>query len=502
VQSKKRWTLPRPTIAPDCVRIEMSFRPKSVLQSPAPDKAIIDRFAKIVGDKYALRDPEAMAPFLHEPRDIYEGRAALVLKPGSVEEIAAILKLAQETRTPIVPQGGNTGLVGGQISFDQGAVVVSTVRLNRIREVNASGNTMICEAGVVLQRAQETAAENGRLFPLSLGAEGTCTIGGNLASNAGGTGALAYGVARDLVLGLEVVLADGRIWHGLRKLKKDNTGYDLRHLFIGSEGTLGIITAAVLKLFPAPRASEAAFVGVANPKDALSLLNLMQGRAGASLTGFELIARLGMEFVFKHLPGARDPMNKPHPWYILLELSSPEAEGLRDTLESVLAEAAEKNIVRDAAIAANETQRTAFWKMRTGLTEVQKPEGGSIKHDISIPVADVPAFLAEADAAVTKLVPGARPVPFGHMGDGNMHYNLSQPVGVDREAFLSHWDEVNALVHTIVAKFGGSISAEHGIGVMKRDLLPTIKDPVELDLMRQLKRMLDPNNILNPGKVL
>ncbi len=480
----------------------MSIRPKSVLQSPAPDKASLDRFAKIVGDKYALRDAETMAPFLHEPRDIYEGCAALVLKPGSAEEISAILKLAQETRTPIVPQGGNTGLVGGQISFDQGAVVVSTVRLDRIREVSASGNTMICEAGVVLQRAQEAAAKNDRLFPLSLGAEGTCTIGGNLASNAGGTGALAYGVARDLVLGIEVVLADGRIWRGLRKLKKDNTGYDLRHLFIGSEGTLGIITAAVLKLFPVPRATEAAFAGVATPKDALALLNLMQSHAGASLTGFELIARNGMEFVFRHLPGARNPMDKPHPWYVLLELSSPEARGLRDTLESALAEAAGKNILRDAVIAANETQRTAFWKMRTGLTEVQKPEGGSIKHDISIPVAEVPAFLDQADAAVMKLIPGVRPVPFGHMGDGNIHYNLSQPVGADKELFLARWDEVNALVHSIVAKLGGSISAEHGIGVMKRDLLPSVKDSVELDLMRQLKRTLDPNGILNPGKVL
>jgi len=480
----------------------MSFRPKSVLQSPAPNKALLDRFAKIVGDKYAVRDADAMAPFLREPREIYEGRAALVLKPGSAEEIASILELAQETRTPIVPQGGNTGLVGGQISFDQGAVVVSTVRLDRIREVNAPGNTMTCEAGVVLQRAQEAAAKHDRLFPLSLGAEGTCTIGGNLASNAGGTGALAYGVARDLVLGLEVVLADGRVWHGLRKLKKDNTGYDLRHLFIGSEGTLGIITAAVLRLFPAPRAAEAAFVGVATPKDALALLNLMQARAGASLTGFELIAQLGIEFVLKHLSGARDPMEKTHPWYVLLELSSPEASGLRDVLESALAEAAEKNIVRDAVIAANETQRAAFWKLRTGLTEVQKPEGGSIKHDISIPVADVPTFLEQAYAAVTKLVPGARPVPFGHMGDGNIHYNLSQPVGADKEAFLARWDEVNAIVHALVAKLGGSISAEHGIGVMKRDLLSSVKDPVELDLMRQLKATLDPNSILNPGKVL
>lgn len=478
----------------------MSFRPQIVSQS-SPSQATLDRFAKIVGEKYALTG-EAMKPFLREPRDLYEGRAALVLKPGSAEEVSAILKLAQETRTFIVPQGGNTGLVGGQISFDGGAVVVSMVRMNKIREVSAAGNFMICEAGVVLQNAQEEAVKHDRLFPLSLGAEGTCTIGGNLGSNAGGTGALAYGVARDLVLGLEVVLADGRIWRGLRKLKKDNTGYDLRHIFIGAEGTLGIITAAVLKLFPAPRTVETAFVGLNSPQDALKLLNLLQSRAGNAVTSFELMARIGIEFDLKHLSGARDPLAASHPWYVLLELSSPEAKGLRETLESALSDAAEKNIVQDAVFAANESQRTAFWKLRTGLTETQRPEGGSIKHDVSVPVADVPAFLDEASAAVTKLIPGARPVPFGHMGDGNIHYNVSQPEGADKAAFLARWDEVNALVHKIVASYGGSISAEHGIGVMKRDLLPEVKDPVEMDMMRALKRTFDPNNILNPGKVL
>jgi D-lactate dehydrogenase (cytochrome) len=478
----------------------MSFRPQVVSQSSLPP-ATLKRFAAIVGEKYALTG-DAMKPFLHELRDLYEGHAALVLKPESVEEVSQILKLAQETRTPIVPQGGNTGLVGAQIPFDGGAVVVSMLRMNKIREVNPAGDYMICEAGVVLQNAQEAAQKHDRLFPLSLGAEGTCTIGGNLGSNAGGTGALAYGVARDLVLGLEVVLADGRIWHGLRKLKKDNTGYDLRHIFIGSEGTLGIITAAVLKLFPAPRAVETAFVGLPSPQDALALLNLLQSRVGGALTSFELIARIGMEFDFKHLSGARDPLGSPHPWYVLLELSSPGEGALRETLENALNDAAEKNIITDAALVSNEAQRTAFWKLRTGLTETQKPEGGSIKHDVSVPVADVPAFLDEASAAVTKLIPGARPVPFGHMGDGNIHYNISQPVGGEREKFLARWDEVNALVHKIVAKYGGSISAEHGIGVMKRDLLPEVKDPVEMDMMRALKRTFDPNNILNPGKML
>ncbi|HLL27986.1 MAG TPA: FAD-binding oxidoreductase [Xanthobacteraceae bacterium] len=480
----------------------MNVRTKPAARQETLKSATIERFAKIVGDKYAIRDPREMARFLHEPRDLYEGRAAMVLKPASTEEVSAILKLAEETKTPVVPQGGNTGLVGGQISFDAGAVVLSTARLDRIREVDAAGNSMICEAGVVLARAQETAAKHERLFPLSLGAEGSCTIGGNLATNAGGTQALSYGVARDLVLGLEVVLAGGRVWHGLRKLKKDNTGYDLRHLFIGSEGTLGIITAAALKLFPAPRATETAFIGLASPNDALALLNFMQARFGASLTSFELIAQRGIEFVTKHLAGSRAPLASPHPWYVLLEISSPRAEGVHAALETALTEAIASKIAADAVIAASEAQRAAFWRIRTGLTEMQKPEGGSIKHDVSVPVASVPAFIEEADAAVEKLIPGARPVPFGHLGDGNIHYNVSQPAGADREAFLNRWEEVNQVVHAIVARLGGSISAEHGIGVLKRELLPGVKDPVELELMRALKRALDPSGILNPGKVL
>ncbi len=463
---------------------------------------LIDRFAKIVGDKNAIRDPAAQAPYLREQRDLYQGRASLVLKPASTAEVAAILKLAQETKTPVVPQGGNTGLVGGQIAFDENAVVLVTTRLDRIREIDLATNSMTCEAGVVLARAQEAAAERGRLFPLSLGAEGSCTIGGNLATNAGGTQALSYGVARDLVLGLEVVLADGRVWQGLRKLKKDNTGYDLRHLFIGSEGTLGIITAAVLKLFPAPRAVETAFVGVNSPADALALLGLAQARAGTAVTAFELMPRIGMEFVLKHLPGARDPLASAHPWYVLIELSSPMEKNLRAVLEDLLAVGSETGPVRDAAIAASEAQRSALWRLRTSLADLQKPEGGSIKHDVSVPVAAVPAFIAEANAAVLQRIPGARPVPFGHLGDGNIHLNFSQPVGADKAAFVARWDEVNAIVHGVVARFGGSIAAEHGIGLLKRELLPLVKDPVELELMRTIKRALDPNGILNPGKVL
>jgi D-lactate dehydrogenase (cytochrome) len=400
-----------------------------------------------------------------------------------------------------VPQGGNTGLVGGQTPL-HGEIVLSLKRLDRVREVDAIAGTMTCEAGVILARAQEAAAAAGRLFPLSLGAEGSCTIGGNLSTNAGGTGALAYGVARELVLGLEVVLPDGRIMHNLRKLKKDNTGYDLRHLFIGAEGTLGVITAAVLKLFPRPRAVETAFIGLPSPHAALALFNLANERAGGTVTGFELMPRIALEFAVRHAPVCRDPLSEPHPWYVLIELSSQAREGLRATIEEILAAGAEQGLVTDATIAASLEQAKAFWLTRHHIADTQKYEGGSIKHDVSVPVTAVPDFIVEASAAVEAMIPGCRPCPFGHLGDGNIHFNISQPVGADKAAFLARWDEVNAAVFAIVARHGGSISAEHGIGVMKRDLLPGVKDPVALSLMRGFKRMLDPNGILNPGKVL
>jgi D-lactate dehydrogenase (cytochrome) len=468
-------------------------------RAPAPD--LLPRFAKIVGDKYAVTDAQALAPHLIEGRGLYQGRSSLLLRPGSTEEVAAILKLANETRTPVVPQGGNTGLVGGQIPFD-GELILSLTRLDKIREVDASSNTMTCEAGVVLAKAQEAAESAGRLFPLSLGSEGSCTIGGNLSTNAGGTGALAYGIARELVVGVEVVLADGRIMHLLRKLKKDNTGYDLRHIFVGAEGTLGIITAAVLKLFPQPRAVETAFIGLPSPDAAVKLLNLAQSRIGGTVTGFELMARGIIEFALKHGHGNRDPLAGQHPWYVLMEVSSQQSDGLRDNVEQFLADAIEQDLVSDATIASSLDQTKAFWHLRHTLTEVQKPEGGSIKHDVSVPVAAVPDFIREASAAVTALIPGSRPVPFGHVGDGNIHFNVSQPVGADAKEFLARWTEVNAVVDKIVLKYQGSISAEHGIGKLKRESLVKVKDPVALALMRDFKKLLDPNGILNPGKVL
>src|SRR5438270_1270668 len=395
---------------------------------------LIARFAAIVGDRYAVTAPSDLAPYLTEERGLYHGRSPLVLRPSSVAEVSAILKLASESATAIVPQGGNTGLVGGQTPHN-GEIVLSLKRLDRVRDVDPTSNTMTCEAGVILLKAQEAAAAADRLFPLSLGAEGSCTIGGNLSTNAGGTGALAYGVARELVLGLEVVLADGRVLNNLRKLKKDNTGYDLRHLFIGAEGTLGIITAAVLRLFPRPHAIETAFIGVPSAQAALALLNFAQERAAGTVTGFELIPRIALEFAVKHAPTCRDPLAKPHAWYVLMELSSQAREGLRAAIEEILQAGADRHLIKDATIASSLEQTNAFWLLRHHIADTQKYEGGSIKHDVSVPVNAVPDFIAEATAAVEAMIPGCRPVPFGHLGDGNVHYNVSQPIGADRASF-------------------------------------------------------------------
>jgi FAD/FMN-containing dehydrogenase len=465
----------------------------------APD--LLARFTAIVGPKYAVTSPQDQEPYLVEMRDLYHGHTPVVLRPGSVAEVAAILELANETKTAIVPQGGNTGLVGGQIPH-HGEVVLSLTRLDKIREVDPISNTMTVEAGVTLQRAREAAAAAGRLYPQLLPSEGTCTIGGNLATNAGGVAALAHGIARSHALGLEVVLADGRVLHNLNKLKKDNTGYDLKNLFIGSEGTLGIITAASLRLVPRPRSIETAFVGVPSPQAAVDLLGIASERTSGGVTSFELMARSGVDAVVKHDASSRNPLAGPHPWYVLIELSSQARTGLREVLEGILSEGQQKGLVLDATIADSLGQGKAFWRIREMFGEVQRHIGASIKHDVSVPVAAIPVFIEEVNAAVSKLIPGCRPLPFGHVGDGNIHYNVTQPEGADKEKFLARWDEVNAVVFAVVKKFGGSISAEHGVGVMKRDILPLYKDPVALELMRGLKRMLDPNGILNPGKVL
>jgi len=473
-----------------------------MLNRPTP--ALLAQFAAIVGPAHALTDEAATEPYRTEWRDRFPGKTPMVLRPGSAAEVARILALANEARIAIVPQGGNTGLVGGQVPDQSGTeIVVSLDRMTKIRAVDAEGYAMTVEAGAILADVQAAAEAADRLFPLSLGSEGSCRIGGNISSNAGGTAVLAYGNMRDLVLGLEVVLADGRIWEGMGSLRKDNTGYDLKQLFIGGEGTLGIVTAAVLKLFPRPKGQAVAFVAIADPAAALALFNLARDRAGHELTGFELMPRIGMDFVVRHLAGARDPLAAPSPWYVLMEISSGHSdEAASATLEDILGTAFEAGVVADAAIAQSLADRKAFWHIRHGMSEVQKPEGGSIKHDVSVPVAKIPAFLTEAIAAVEAMIPGCRPVPFGHIGDGNIHFNVSQPVGADKEAYLARWEAMNALVHGIVASFGGSISAEHGIGRLKRDLLPAAKGEVAMSMMRAIKATLDPNGILNPGKVV
>jgi FAD/FMN-containing dehydrogenase len=469
-----------------------------------PSRETIDAFARIVGEEHAIRDAETMAPYLVEWRDRYRGKAALVLKPGKTEEVTAILKLANQTKTAIVPQGGNTGLVGGQIPFEAGhEVIVSLSRLTHVRDIDLTSNNMTVEAGLVLALAQQVAESAGRSLPLSLASEGSAQIGGVLATNAGGTNVLAYGSARDLTLGLEVVLADGRVWNGLRSLRKDNTGYDLKDLFIGSEGTLGIITAAVLRLFPRVAEKVTCMAGLTALETAPAFFARVFERAGPALTAFEIMSRTGIEFVLKHGSGVRDPFPSPHGWYALFDLTSPrEGEALQPLAETVLGEALAAGEIDAAIVAASLAQGEELWRLRTLMSEVQKLEGGSIKHDVAVPVARVPELVARANQLVELMIPGARPVPFGHLGDGNIHYNVSQPPGMERAIFLSYWEALNAAVHEIVLDLGGSISAEHGIGRMKRDLLPHAKQPLEIELMRKIKTAFDPNNILNPGKLL
>jgi FAD/FMN-containing dehydrogenase len=463
---------------------------------------LVARLTSIVGPEHALTDPDLQLPYLREWRDLYQGRASIVLRPGTTTEVSQILLLAHAHGLAVVPQSGNTGLVGGQIPM-HGEVLLSVGRLKRIRALDPAGYTMTVEAGVTLAEAQAAADNVGRLFPLSLPSEGTCQIGGTLATNAGGVAVLAYGNARQLVLGLEVVLADGRIWDGLRGLKKDNAGYDLKDLFIGSEGTLGVITAAVLKLFPKPAEKATALVALPDVASALPLFSLAQESAGHGLTAFEVMAGIVLDLVLKHTPGTRDPFGIRHLWYVLVETSGLEADGTAERLlTEALAAASDRGLLVDAAIAGSLAQARDFWRLREAYSPAQKPEGGNIKNDVSVPVALIPDFLARANAAVERLCPGARPVPLAHFGDGSVHYNIAQPPGMARPQFMALWDPMVAAVHAIVLELGGSISAEHGIGQMKRMELARAKAGVELDLMRRIKAALDPKGILNPGKVL
>jgi len=464
----------------------------------------LTRIKEVLGDKGWIDDPAEVEPHLVERRGLYRGATALVARPASTGEVAQIVRICAEASLPIVPQGGNTGLVGGGVPAEDGRnIVLSLARMNRVRALDPVNFTITVEAGCILADIQKAAAEADRLFPLSLGAEGSCQIGGNLSTNAGGVAVLHYGNTRDLTLGLEVVLPDGRVWNGLRGLRKDNTGYDLKHLFIGAEGTLGIVTAATLKLFPRPRQKETAFLALPRAEDAMTVLVRLRAACGDQLTAFELIPRLGLEFGMRHMEGVHDPFAHPHPWYTLLDMSSgSERSGLLEVLEQTLQECMDDGLVSDAAIAQSATQAKAFWRIREGEVEGQLHEGGSIKHDVSVPVSLVADFITMATAAVESVLPGIRVMAFGHVGDGNIHFNLSQPIGADRAAFLARWGEFSRIVHDIVDSLGGSISAEHGIGRLKPAELARYKSPLELELMRRIKTALDPEGIMNPGKIL
>ncbi|MGN6515764.1 MAG: FAD-binding oxidoreductase [Rhizomicrobium sp.] len=462
------------------------------------DAGVIVRLKNAAGAKGWSEDYAEIAPRLEEWRGKYHGHAALLLKPDTTERVARILSICNETRTPIVPQGGNTGLVGGQIPF-HGEILLSLARLNRIRHVDPPGMSMAAEAGATLAAVQDAADKADRLFPLSIASEGTATIGGNVSTNAGGVHVLKYGNTRELVLGIEVVLADGRVLDMLRTLRKDNTGYDLKQLFIGAEGTLGVVTAVALKLFAKPAEKVTALIAVRDVQAAVDLLSRLQDGTGGAMSAFELMPRIGLDFVLAHIPGTSDPLAAPSSWYVLAEASGGANSHLEEMMEGALSSS---NLVADAVIAKSETQRAALWKLRETMSEAQKPEGGSIKHDVSVPIKDIPAFLKDGIAAVERMVPGVRPVPFGHLGDGNIHFNFTVPKGGDNAAFLARWNEIQDAVHDIVNRYHGSISAEHGLGVMKVHEIERYKSAAELEVMRNIKRTFDPNNILNPGKVV
>jgi D-lactate dehydrogenase (cytochrome) len=468
-----------------------------------PELPTIEGLAAIVGAAHVITDPDAVAPFSVDWRRRWSGRPLAVVKPGSTAETAAVVALCAATRTAVIPQGGNTGLCGGATPDPSGRqLIVNLSRLNRVRSLDTVNNTMTVEAGCVLATLQRAADDADRLFPLSLAAEGSCQIGGNLSTNAGGVQVLRYGNARELTLGLEVVLPSGEVWDGLRGLRKDNTGYDLKQLFIGAEGTLGVITAAVLKLFPKPRGRATAFVALAAQADALRLLALVRSRCGDRVTAFELISALCVELVRRHMPRVPAPFARTYPQYVLLELSDSLGEGVGTLVESVLAEAIERGIALDAVIAASGEQARALWALRENISEAQAAEGPNVKHDISIPISRIPAFIETCDRRLADAFPGVRMVTFGHVGDGNLHYNAAHPEGSDPGAFLGRSAEINRIVHDCVHEFGGSISAEHGLGQYKREEILRYKQPVEIELMRAVKRALDPLGIMNPGKLL
>ena len=467
--------------------------------------SLLDALREAVGTPHVLIGTDAAA-FLTDQHGRLTGRALAVVRPGSTGEVARVVRLCREHRIPLVPQGGNTGLMGAATPDASGeAVLLSLARLDRVREIDTDNDTLIVEAGAVLARVQQAAHQAGRLFPLTLGSEGSCTIGGNLGTNAGGTQVLRYGNMRELTLGLEVVTAEGEVWHGLRGLRKDNTGYALRDLYIGSEGTLGIITAATLKLFPLPAAQATALLAFPCIGDAIAFLSRARAGFGAGLTAFELLSDTALKLIAQHLPDQRIPLESlAAPWYALIELSDPEGEAqARQRFEAVITRSFEDGLVADATLAETLAQGLGLWRLRhEALGEAQRRDGRNVKHDISVPISRIPAFLKATAAVLEARFPGVRPVAFGHLGDGNLHYNVAHAPGQAVEALFAQEDAIHETVHDSVHAHGGSISAEHGIGQLKRDVLPRYKSEVELDLMRRVKRALDPLGLLNPGKVL
>ncbi len=461
--------------------------------------AAIKALKDLLGPQGWLTDESDIEPYLIEERGIYRGSCAGVALPASTKEVAAAVKICAGAGIAMIPQGGNTGLVGGGVP--DGGVVIGLKRMNRIIEIDPANMTLKAEAGAILAHIQDAAFEAGCLFPLSLGAEDSCQIGGNVSTNAGGVQVLRYGTTRDMVLGLEAVLPDGRVFDGMRSLSKDNTGYDLKHLFIGAEGTLGIITAVALKLYPRPPYKETAMAAVSSLDSALDLFTLVRAAAGGDLTAFEMLSDHCLSLAVKHIPQASNPFGKDHPYYCLIELAGNSGQ-LRPILESALEKALGTHIIADAVIAKSESQVHGLWRLRESVPEAQRLEGGSIKHDVAVPVSKIPEFVESATRAVERELKGVRVVAFGHMGDGNIHFNLSQPQGMERQAFMDMWDGFNRLVHDLVHQMGGSFSAEHGIGRLKLDDMKRYKSDVELELMRAVKKALDPKGIMNPGKVI
>jgi FAD/FMN-containing dehydrogenase len=456
-----------------------------------------------LGPKAVLTDPREIEPWVTDWRGRVHGASPAILAPASTEEVQVIVRLAAQHRVALVPQGGNTGMAAGATPpADGSAVLLSMRRMNRIRSISAEDRLAVVEAGVVLATLHDAAHDVGMRFPLTIGSRGSCTVGGLTSTNAGGTQVLKFGMMRALVAGVEAVLPDGSIHSGLSGLKKDNRGYSLDQLLIGAEGTLGVITAVALRLVPAIASRAVAWAGVDSPAEALELLRFLEARTTA-VEGFELVPQDSLDLVLKHVPNTRPPLSGTHAWHALVEATTADpTDDINAELERLLADALQQGIIGDAALAANEAQAEAFWKLRDTISEAERAEGQTLAHDVSVPVSDMPRFITDAAAEVERKFPGVIASGFGHLGDGNIHFNVSQPVGADKAAFLARWDDVNRAVHALVVDLGGSISAEHGIGLAKRDLLPAVKDPVELSLMREVKRMLDPTGIMNPGKVV